>query len=310
MAEIVLPEIVRSWLQPPSESGEPKRANTALQEIGFYAYGKTAAGNSREASFSVLAQETAPQITGGWVKLAKVQRFQRVSVTVPEGYDPRVLTVPIMFDATAPRGAEVQAAEGKVAKAIENGAAQIEENIKALEWMAGREEHPSGEVTGEPPYVQVYTVAKNAKNETIPINLVPSQFQSINGKSHNDSSAIWKAILAVNPKLGNNADKVLPKGTKVKYPEAIKKLVPRQEFPLWYITNLTYDPNPLRARGGNRIRQNVVVELTEIVLSPNALSRAEQEHEANERKYATFKVTGGSNNTIRKIASVLTKGRA
>jgi len=285
MAEIIPPTVIRQISQPIT-GGEKSVSPGSAQQIGFYAY-----GGGKEASFVVLAGEGSPTVTGGWVKLAKVQRFQRVSVTVPEGYDPRVITVPITFDATVGDR--------------EEGSQKIEADIKTLEWMAGREEHPTSEIAGEPPYVEVYT--KIGKVRT---NLVPTQFQSLNKKGSNSSSEVWKAILEANPKLGNNADKKLKSGTKVKYPESIVKLVPREEFPLWYISGLTFDANPLRVRGGDRIRQNVVVELTEIVLSPSTLNRVQQESESNGKKYKTFKVTGGSNNTIRKIATEITKGRA
>ncbi len=37
---------------------------------------------------------------------------------------------------------------------------------------------------------------------------------------------------------------------------------------LWYIVDLTYDPNPLRSRAGNRKQQDVVVHLSEVVNPP------------------------------------------
>ncbi|HTG23810.1 MAG TPA: hypothetical protein VK681_27500, partial [Reyranella sp.] len=103
-----LPKILRSWPQPKSGSGPkaakeakehalPHRAIGALQEVGFL--GLTLTGESR--AFTALAGEGAPTPTEGWVKIAKVQRFQRTSITTPEGYDPYVLSVPVLFDAVA-----------------------------------------------------------------------------------------------------------------------------------------------------------------------------------------------------------------
>lgn len=282
MAEI--PEIIDEWPQPITGTKVVHKVPSTAQHIGFYAY-----GDGKKAEFTVLAGAGSPTLTGGWVKIAKIPRYQRLSITVPEGYDPYVLTIPIMFDATV--GDQ------------EKGGRQVEARIKTLEWMAGREVHPSTEIMGEPPYVEVFTYQGTTRT-----NLIPTQYQSVPGSEDNDTSETWKAILSVNPRLGNNPEKKLKLHTAVKYPESILKQVPSSEVPLWYITGITYDPNPLRVRGGDRIRQNVTVELTQIVLSQSALSRAENESAANSKKFGTFKATS-TVNTVKKIAVHLTKGR-
>ena len=217
-----------------------KRASTAAQEIGFYGYKGT-----EKQNFTVLADEPGITVTGGWVKLAKVQRFQRVSVTVPEGYDPIVLSVPILFD-------------GTIGDQSTNGQ-KIEKDIKALEWMAGHKEHwtPANEPTAEPPYVEVYSLIGE-----IQTNLVPTQFQS--------SSA------------------TLPIGTE------------------YYITSIIYDANPLRYRGGDRIRQKAVVELTQIVLSVSAEAAALS---TNKNAKTAYYTTNKSVRTIRKIAGTVLHGK-
>jgi hypothetical protein len=75
----------------------PQARIRSLQEIGFYAEqsGRTI------GPITVLAGSGAPTVTGGWPKIASVQRFQRESFTVPEGYEPRTLSVPIQFEAVA-----------------------------------------------------------------------------------------------------------------------------------------------------------------------------------------------------------------
>ncbi len=227
-------------------------------------------------------------------------------MTVPEGYDPYVLTVPITFDATVVPNAN---SVGELHERQDGGGEQIEARIKTLEWMAGREPHPGEEITGEPPYVEVFTWQQNSKGNAIRTNLVPTQYQAKKSNSGGpDITEAWKVILAANPKLGNSPDKKLKHHTHVKYPESILRQVPTSQVPLYYITNLTYDPNPLRFRGGDRIRQDVTVELTQIILSPSAINRVENENRANAKKLKTFTVNGGTN-TIRKIASALTKGR-
>ncbi len=169
MSQVVPPVILRSFPQPSTggplsalQQQEAREAILRLQLIGFAAVASD--GGTRQ--FTVLAGDTAPVPTEGWVKLQKIQRFQRVSVTAPEGYDPYVISVPIRFDAVA------------VPKPERGAAAQrIEANIKALEWMAGR--HREGETQGPPPQVQVYSC--NANGE--PTNLVPTQFQTVPGHS-------------------------------------------------------------------------------------------------------------------------------
>ena len=205
------------------------------QEIGFFGHKA-----NEHHSFAVLAGETAPTLTGGWLKLAKVQRFQRVSITVPEGYDPLVLSVPILFNAV------VITEEG-----LYQQGQYIEERIGELEWMAGRAGHPHSEIKGEPPYVEVYSLDANG-NQT---NLIPKQFQTVPGSSQQ-----------------------------------------------WYITQITYDANPIRDKYGDRIRQAATVELTEVVLSPSALSNARVEREQNKGKYQTVLTTSGVN-TVRRIAA-------
>jgi hypothetical protein len=163
-----LPEVLRQYPQPTTVGGPkaelkareatlPPRAIPAMQEVGFFAH--TIQGEAK--TFTVLAGEGAAVPTEGWVKLQKVTRFQRASLTVPEGYDPYVLTVPIMFDAIA------------LAKNRPN----VEEDIETLEWMAGRAAH--GEPVGPPPQVSVYSTDSNG-NLT---SLIPKQFQTVHGSS-------------------------------------------------------------------------------------------------------------------------------
>jgi hypothetical protein len=140
------------------EAELPSRRTFTLQEVGFYAQdgltGKT-------KTFTVLAGEGAPIPTEGWAKIAKVQRFQRVSLTVSEGYDPYVLSVPILFDAVA----------------LTKERPNVEADIETLEWMAGRTART--EAKGPPPQVQVFSTDINGNTR----NMVPPQFQTANGVS-------------------------------------------------------------------------------------------------------------------------------
>jgi hypothetical protein len=173
MTRIVPPRVIRSFPQPASAGGAKAEARatreeslpaphiSTSQQIGFF--GHTQTGENRVVV--VLAGEGAPTITGGWVQVAKVKRFQRVAFTVPEGYEPIEMQIPIQFEAL------LQTKERK----------DLEQDILNLEWMAGR--YPLGagqsELKGEPPYVEVFTV--NAEGQQIP--LVPLQYQGEPGAS-------------------------------------------------------------------------------------------------------------------------------
>jgi hypothetical protein len=237
---VTLPTVLQHWPQPTSGSGpraeheakeasRPPRTIGALQEVGFYAqHGLT--GETR--TFRVLAGKGAPIPTEGWPKIAKVQRFQRVSLTVPEGYDPYVLSVPVLFDAVA----------------LTQNRPNVEADIQTLEWMAGRS--PRGESQGPPPQVMIYSTDSQG-NLT---NLVPKQFQTVNGASQQ-----------------------------------------------WYLTALTFDPNPLKERRGDRIRQEATITLTEIVATESQVQSARAQREAVANKYRTVRSDAAAN-TIKRIA--------
>ena len=237
-------KIVRKWPQKATLSGPKAEAKSIAEErlpapsvaqaqqIGFL--GHTNSGEKRVVV--VLAGEGAPTVTGGWVKIAKVPRFQRVAFTVPEGYEPIEMQIPVQFESV------------RVTKERPN----IEQQIIDLEWMAGRSPHPvEGEVKGEPPYVEAYSV--NA--EGIQVALVPRQYQGEPGRSQQ-----------------------------------------------WYITNILFDPNPLRDTAGARLRQKATVTLTEIVSTPSSLKRNREAREAVKNKYETVYATQAEN-TVRKIAA-------
>lgn len=170
-----LPKVIRQHAQPRSGSGKKaekavrKQEKEALlppprignsQKIGFF--GHTLAGEFK--TFTVLAGEGAPMVTEGWPKIAKVPRFQRVAITVPEGYEPIVMTVPVLFDAVA----------------LTKERPDIEADVRSLEWMAGRTPNPKGtEIQGEPPFVMIFST-DNSGNLT---NLVPKPYQTVPGRS-------------------------------------------------------------------------------------------------------------------------------
>lgn len=199
-------------------------------------FGHTAHGDNRH--FQVLAGNGAPSPTGGWAKIATINRPGRVGYTVPTGYDPIGMRVPILFDAVM-RTSDRE---------------DIEDNVLKLEWMAGRDPRPKGgEVKGPPPYVEVSTV--DSRGNTTP--LVPRQFQSVPGVS-------------------------------------------RQ----WWITDLAFDESDdgcKRDASGARIRQAVVVSLTQIVSTAGTLASNRKARDIVKGKYKTVHSTKTAD-TIKRVA--------
>ncbi len=96
--------------------------------------------------------------TDGWGKWTKVNRRQRIDVTVLEGYAPYTITVPLLLDA----------------KFL--GLEDIEQEVKKLEWMGGRgtmfQGKPGRPGQGETPLIEL----------TCESRLVPYWCQSTRGK--------------------------------------------------------------------------------------------------------------------------------
>lgn len=125
----------------------------------------------------VLAGEGAPTVTGGWPSWRDLERPQRLSLTVLQGYPPIKLSIPIRFEAILE---SLQTRNGRPY--------DIEREIQKLEWMGGRgrplgtHPKPGGVFTGQPghdalgdsPLIEVRT---NSAAKTVA--LVPTQFQSL-----------------------------------------------------------------------------------------------------------------------------------
>jgi hypothetical protein len=116
--------------------------------------------------FSVLAQgDLAPTIIGGFAKWAIISRPQRVGMTVLDGYDPIIMSVPVMFDAIT----------GGTGKAVER-------DIQILEWMGGRgklyasDGHVGAPAQGDSPLVTVASIDGQGRQTS----LIPPNCQDIN----------------------------------------------------------------------------------------------------------------------------------
>ena len=123
-------------------------------------------------AISVLAGAGAPTITGGWAIINTVNRAQRLSYTIPQGYNPLTMDIPIQFEAliAQPSGQYMVSPD-------------VEADIQVLHWMAGRGKlyasaaanGVGAPATGDPPIVNVASVDGNSR-ET---NLIPIDAQGV-----------------------------------------------------------------------------------------------------------------------------------
>lgn len=123
-------------------------------------------------SFQVLAGDGPPNITAGFVKLNVIDRPQRKGFTIPAGYDPISVDIPVQFESWINQPAGQHAITSNV-----------DYDIQQLEWMAGRgklfaskPDHGVGApATGDPPLVTVASFDAGG-NET---NLVPPNLHGV-----------------------------------------------------------------------------------------------------------------------------------
>jgi hypothetical protein len=139
---------------------------TPQQQYKFTGTLNDAGEPHQKLSFYVLAGVGAPTPTGGWAKINTIDRARRKGFTMPIGYDPAAMDVPVRFEATVDYGA------------FGWTPAQLEHDIQVLEWMAGRGKlyangtHPA---QGDPPIVQVSSFQADSQSST---NLIPPNFHS------------------------------------------------------------------------------------------------------------------------------------
>lgn len=90
--------------------------------------------------------------TSGYGKWKNVERRQRISITVLEGYDPYTITVPLIFDSQADPDS-------------------VEKDLDELEWMGGRGQlfnsRPGHAGEGDTPLIQIFSAEGSS--------LVPSE---------------------------------------------------------------------------------------------------------------------------------------
>ncbi|MGH3415555.1 MAG: hypothetical protein ACRDSS_03730 [Actinocrinis sp.] len=164
------------WPEPTSTSNQPR----SFGEHGAYQpftpqqtyvfAGRAPDGNGY--TFRVLAGYGGPKITQGWAKVNVINRPLRLGYTIPDGYDPWQMGLPVQFEARTDQ------ATGHPAIS-----ANLELDIQKLEWMAGRgrlyghaQGHTDvGPATGMPPLVNVASL-NGAGNVT---NLIPANLHLV-----------------------------------------------------------------------------------------------------------------------------------
>lgn len=138
------------------EHRKPKPWVAPKAQIVFY--GESYPDASRTESFSVLAGDTAPTITGGWAKWNIIDRPQRPGLTIFAGNDPHTMQIAIRFLVMDESGWRTDDDAGE----------SIQRDRHILEWMTG-----AGPAPGPSPIVYVSTY--DSRGDTIP--LIPFDWQ-------------------------------------------------------------------------------------------------------------------------------------
>lgn len=105
----------------------PERPYQPFTQAQTYSIAGRAPGDSSRLAtvITVLAGYAPPKITGGWPKINVIDRPLRTGFTVPAGYDPWSMDLPIQFEAVVTPGWQPTSIH-------------VEQDIRVLEWMAGR----------------------------------------------------------------------------------------------------------------------------------------------------------------------------
>lgn len=155
-------------LQPPATVYAP----FSSQQVYTFVGSLTNVAEVATFSFFVLAGAGPPNITAGFVKLNVIDRPQRKGFTVPAGYDPISVDIPVQFESW------INQPTGQFAIT-----SSVDYDIQQLEWMAGRgklfatqPDHGVGApATGDPPLVTVASFDASG-NET---NLIPPNLHGV-----------------------------------------------------------------------------------------------------------------------------------
>jgi hypothetical protein len=129
-----------------------------FQGIGF------TSGKAR--NFEAIVGTNPPTVTGGYAKWQTVERPLQRALTIFQGYDPVQMTVDIIFGSWA-NGWDTS--DGPEHGTPTYGGKFVENNIAALEWMAG-----SNFQSGPSPVVYMWSYSSQGGQS----DLIPPQYQS------------------------------------------------------------------------------------------------------------------------------------
>jgi hypothetical protein len=151
-------------------------------------------------SLSVLAGAEPPKITGGYAKFQAVDRYGRTGITQFMGYDPLIMTVPLLFEGLTRDFSTLQSVidiDGdwfarqanigaqRAASAQEARGRAIETDIELLERMAGRGSFV-GSGIGAPPVIRASTTDANGNV----VGLIPVSYQWNVGRA----GMLWRIV--------------------------------------------------------------------------------------------------------------------
>lgn len=137
-------------------------------------------GTVKARQFTVLAGQGSPQVTQGiGAKANVIDRARRLGYTVPYGYDPIGLDIPIQFERVV---ANWDVGSGPFVPAVARPT--LEDDIQVLYWMGGRgklyAEKAEGGVgaaaQGDPPIVRVASFFGGGKAQS---NLIPPDLHGV-----------------------------------------------------------------------------------------------------------------------------------
>lgn len=182
-------------------------------------------------SFQVLAGEGAPTIDGGFAKIQVIDRPRRLGFTMPVGYDPFTLSIPIQFDCTVTNTNPSNRPTLPGIPSNTYGPKDLERDIQILEGMAGRGGSVSVDgsfvsAVGSPPVVRVYSNSPQNQSNLIPPNVQNLQWV-ITALTYGDT---------VRGRAGDRHRQIMTVGLTQWIPAPTTKRQPRSAYQVVYAT--------------------------------------------------------------------------
>ena len=151
---------------------------TPQQLLTFTASLTDSSGKSAALSLVVLAGDGHPTIKGGWPKIQVIDRPRRIGYTMPTGYDPLSMDIPVQFDSTVALMPDYMGTREYIDGRLNFN---VETNIQILERMAGRGNYPTNGIhagEGDPPLLQVASWMVTPSGGSRQSDLIPRNVQN------------------------------------------------------------------------------------------------------------------------------------